>query len=99
MYLYVRETLKVPFRRGLEDHPTPLEPTAPDGSRKWTIGSWISVIHESLPDGEMPHQLMHCLSEAGHVPTEDSPPFTAEHAEVIGHWKTNGHSDEDIARS
>ncbi|KAI4087019.1 MAG: hypothetical protein LQ344_007076 [Seirophora lacunosa] len=78
MYLYVRETLKVPFHRGLEDHPTPQEPTAPDGRRKRTIGSWISVIYESLRDGEMPQQLMDCLSEAGLVPAEDSPPFAAE---------------------
>ncbi|KAL8769235.1 MAG: hypothetical protein Q9209_004736 [Squamulea sp. 1 TL-2023] len=67
MYLFVRQTLEVPFHKGLEDHPTPKEPMTADGSRKQTIGSRISTIYESLRDGRMHEPLMECLAEAGMV--------------------------------
>lgn len=67
MYLFVRKTLGVPFNKGLEDHPTSTEPTATDGSRKQTIGSWISIIFESLRNGQLHKPLMECLAEAGLV--------------------------------
>ncbi|KAL8753617.1 MAG: hypothetical protein Q9199_004921 [Rusavskia elegans] len=67
MYLFVRKTLGVPFNKGLEDHPTPQEPMAADGSRKQTIGSWIGIIYESLRNGQMHEPLMECLAEAGLV--------------------------------
>ncbi|KAL8650329.1 MAG: hypothetical protein Q9226_005190 [Calogaya cf. arnoldii] len=67
MYIFVRKTLGVPFHKGLEDHPTPKEPLAADGSCKQTIGSWIGIIYESLRNGEMHESLMECLAEAGLV--------------------------------
>ncbi|KAI4254647.1 MAG: hypothetical protein L6R42_007106, partial [Xanthoria sp. 1 TBL-2021] len=67
MYLFVRKTLGVPFNKGLEDHPTPQEPIAADGSRKQTIGSWIGIIYESLRNGQLHEPLMECLAEAGLV--------------------------------
>ncbi|KAL8810030.1 MAG: hypothetical protein Q9223_000868 [Gallowayella weberi] len=68
MYRFVRQTLGVPFHKGLEDQPMPNEPLAANGSRKQTIGSWISVIYESLGDGRLHEPLMECLAEAGLIP-------------------------------
>ena len=68
MYLFIRQTLNVPLHKGLEDHHTSGAPMAADGSRKQTIGSWISIIYESLRDGQMHEPLMECLVEAGMVP-------------------------------
>ncbi|KAL8973619.1 MAG: hypothetical protein Q9197_002145 [Variospora fuerteventurae] len=63
IYTYVRETLKVPFHRGLEDHPEAHDMFAADGSRKRTIGSNISTIYEALRSGEMHIPLMECFTE------------------------------------
>ncbi|KAL8836977.1 MAG: hypothetical protein Q9176_005978 [Flavoplaca citrina] len=64
IYLFVRKTLGVPFNKGLEDHPTPKSPMAANGTRKQTIGSWISIIYSSLRSGTMHEPLMQCLAEA-----------------------------------
>lgn len=63
IYTYVRETLKVPLHRGLQDHPEPHDMFAPDGSKKRTIGSNISIIYEALRSGAMHEPLMKCLDE------------------------------------
>ncbi|KAL8650677.1 MAG: hypothetical protein Q9210_003689 [Variospora velana] len=63
IYTYVRETLKVPLHRGLEDHPEPHNMFGADGSRKRTIGSNISTIYEALRSGEMHTPLMECLTD------------------------------------
>ncbi|KAL9579716.1 MAG: hypothetical protein Q9212_004941 [Teloschistes hypoglaucus] len=70
MYIFVRERLRVPFHRGLEDHPTPRQPVSADGTKKQTIGSHISVIYESLRSGEMHEPLMDCLVQGGLTPVE-----------------------------
>ena len=67
IYLFVRKTLGVPFHQGLQDHPSSKEPVSADGSKKRTIGSWVSVIYESLRSGQLHKPLMDCLSEAGLV--------------------------------
>ncbi|KAL8832270.1 MAG: hypothetical protein Q9191_000369 [Dirinaria sp. TL-2023a] len=67
LYIFVRRTLGVPFHKGLEDHPTPTEPTSADGRQKKTIGSWIGIIYESLRNGELHKPLMGCLLDAGLV--------------------------------
>ena len=67
IYLFVRKTLGVPFHQGLHDHPSPKEPVSADGSKKRTIGSWISVLYESLRSGQLHESIMACLSEAGLV--------------------------------
>ena len=71
MYTFVRKTLKVPFHKGLEDHPTPRAPESTDGARKQTIGSWIGIIYESLRDGRLHEPMMRCLAEADLVPGTD----------------------------
>ncbi|KAI4179028.1 MAG: hypothetical protein LQ346_007290 [Caloplaca aetnensis] len=63
MYNYVREELKVPFHRGLKDHPEPQAMFAADGSKKRTIGSNISIIYEALRSGALHRPLMECLVE------------------------------------
>ncbi|KAL8732297.1 MAG: hypothetical protein Q9166_002869 [cf. Caloplaca sp. 2 TL-2023] len=85
IYLFVRQTLGVPFHKGLEDHPTPKEPTAADGSRKQTIGSWIGMIYESLRDGRMHEPLMESLASAGLVPG----------VEPVGKLEANGMAAND----
>ncbi|KAL8798906.1 MAG: hypothetical protein Q9182_006306, partial [Xanthomendoza sp. 2 TL-2023] len=99
MYRYVRQTLGVPFHRGLEDHPTPKEPLAADGSRKQTIGSWISVIYESLRDGRLHEPLMECLAEAGLIPGVGGPDgsMTINRHDATG-GDTQHHSIDEIAQ-
>ena len=58
MYTFVRKELKVPFHRGLVDHPSGLD----DGSEKKTIGSWISIIYEALRKWELHGPAMTCLN-------------------------------------
>lgn len=61
MYLYIRETLGIPFHRGLVDHPAPEAEFDDQGNKKRTIGSWISVIYEALRDGRLHEPLMDAL--------------------------------------
>lgn len=105
IYLFVRETLGVPFHKGLEDHPTPKEPMSAEGNRKQTIGSWIGVIYESLRSGKLHEPLMDCLAEAGLVPADGSMDGPSKiGAAVNGHradGECNGHTvngDTTIAR-
>lgn len=67
MYLYVRQTLGVPLHQGLIDHPTPTAEFAANGSKKKSIGSWISVIYEALRSGRLHEPLMDCLIETGAI--------------------------------
>ncbi|KAL8919638.1 MAG: hypothetical protein Q9208_006670 [Pyrenodesmia sp. 3 TL-2023] len=94
-YLFVRKTLGVPFHKGLEDHPTPKERTSADGRQKLTIGSWISIIHDSLRDGRLHQPLMECLAEAGLVPTEDFLEAIDDSGAVAEHQGTNGFDNGD----
>ncbi|KAL8767603.1 MAG: hypothetical protein Q9209_005933 [Squamulea sp. 1 TL-2023] len=59
LFVYVRETLGVPFHHGLRDHPSPK-----DDKKKLMIGSWISVIYEALRDGRLHGPVMESLVEA-----------------------------------
>ena len=54
MYRYVRKDLRVPFHRGLADHPTK------DNELK-TIGSNISIIHHSMKSGRLYEPVIMCL--------------------------------------
>lgn len=67
MYVYVRQVLKVPFHKGLEDHPTPTPRVPEKGEAKRTIGSWISIIYESLRSGDLHAALMEALIEKGSI--------------------------------
>ncbi|KAL8993054.1 MAG: hypothetical protein Q9169_006634 [Polycauliona sp. 2 TL-2023] len=98
MYIFVRKILGVPFHKGLEDHPTAQEPFAADGSRKQTIGSWISIIYQSLRSGQMHEPLMECLAETGLVagfpmPVDET---VANGAETNGHKDDENHVTEDL---
>ncbi|KAG2421918.1 phenylalanine ammonia-lyase [Aspergillus terreus] len=62
LYQMVRETLRVPFHRGFVEHPTN-QSTELDGRDKKTVGSWISIIYESLRKGELQAPLMTLLQE------------------------------------
>lgn len=73
MYCYVRQTLGVPFHKGLEDNPSPKEPLSADGRRKQTIGSWIGIIYDSLRNGDLHEPLMECLVKGGLVLDEHFP--------------------------
>ncbi|KAL9005516.1 MAG: hypothetical protein Q9188_001718 [Gyalolechia gomerana] len=102
MYLFVRETLGVPFHKGLEDHPTPKGPASTDGSRKQTIGSWIGVIYESLRSGQLHGPLMDCLVEGGLVPNEGPAHGTREY-DVAADGRVskdfgNGHSPNNLSK-
>lgn len=94
MYRFVRETLRVPFHRGLEDHPTPTNAFSRDGRKKHTIGSWITVILETLRSGQMYEPLMECLSEIeGKSPANiaGEQAKTNEHCGADTNVKFNGH--------
>ena len=51
-YKLVRETLGVPFNRGLVEQPG-VSDTELDGRPKKIIGSWVSTIYEALRDGRL----------------------------------------------
>ena len=59
MYKHVRKELRVPFHRGLADRPTK------DNGLK-TIGSNISIIHQSMRSGRLYGTVIACLGAAGH---------------------------------
>jgi len=64
MYLFVRGELRVPFHRGLVDHPvSPSLKGAVDGEceQKRTTGSRISVIYEALRSGRLYEAAMDCV--------------------------------------
>ena len=67
LYLYVRDTLGVPFHKGLQDHPGPMDDDDEEEKKKKkvTIGSWIAVIYEAIRDGRLHEPLMECLDLAG----------------------------------
>ena len=48
----MRETLGVPFNRGLVEQPG-ISDTELDGRPKKIIGSWVSIIYEALRDGRL----------------------------------------------
>ena len=64
MYRFVRRELKVPFHRGLVDHPTVQTPQG-DGSKvKKNTGSQISTIYEALRDERLMAPVMECVKLA-----------------------------------
>lgn len=63
VYAYVRQVLRVPFHQGLRDNPTSSRITHEEGELKRTIGSWISIIYESLRSGELYTPVMKALLE------------------------------------
>lgn len=69
VYVYVRKVLRVPFHKGLEDDPTSTRIAHQEGNSKRTIGSWISVIYESLRSGDLHAPVMDALLET--VSTDD----------------------------
>ncbi|PVH96196.1 phenylalanine ammonia-lyase [Periconia macrospinosa] len=60
LYKTVRQTLGVPFHRGLVEHPT-IESSELHGREKKTIGSWISIIYESIRTTQLFGPLMDVL--------------------------------------
>lgn len=63
LYQTVRQTLGVPFYRGLIEHPTAEDGTL-DGRDKKTIGSWISIIYEAIRLGNVFQSLLPVLETA-----------------------------------
>lgn len=89
IYSFVRHELRVPFHRGLVEHPTPGDVML-DWRAKKTIGSWVGIIYESLRDGRLYEVLMDALIEGlVEIKTED---FTSDGwNNGIGNG-TNGHA-------
>lgn len=56
-YEFVRNSLGVPFHRGLVEQPQPGD-TELDGRPKKTIGSWVSIIYEAVRDGRLIHRIL-----------------------------------------
>ncbi|PWY86688.1 phenylalanine ammonia-lyase [Aspergillus heteromorphus CBS 117.55] len=62
LYCYVRETLKIPLHRGIEDHPTySAQSTDNAADNKVTIGSHISAIYLALREGDLMQSLASCF--------------------------------------
>ncbi|MCJ1312551.1 hypothetical protein MMC25_006225 [Agyrium rufum] len=57
LYQFVRSELRVPFHQGFVEHPTTGNDRL-DGRAKKTIGSWISIIHDSIKNGSLYDGLM-----------------------------------------
>jgi phenylalanine ammonia-lyase len=75
LYRFVRQELKVPMHRGVQDHPMYRAPFSgsdglarnDDGGgeewRKQTIGHWISVLHEAIVNDGVMDVVVECLRE------------------------------------
>ena len=63
MYTFVRQKLGVPFHQGLVEHPSGKDGAENfiNGRPKRIIGSWISIIYESLRSGKMHDTTMSCV--------------------------------------
>ena len=93
MYAFIRKTLGVPFHIGLQDHPTPKDMYASDGTKKQTIGSWIGIIYESIRSGQLHGPLMECLVDTVAGSTANgAEEEVATNGHANGH--TNGHSGD-----
>ncbi|KAJ5896683.1 uncharacterized protein N7473_006082 [Penicillium subrubescens] len=57
LYQFVRNELKVPFHRGLVEHPTVKSGSGLNRERK-TIGSWISIIYAAIRSEQITGSLM-----------------------------------------
>ncbi|KAK8128800.1 hypothetical protein PG984_009908 [Apiospora sp. TS-2023a] len=62
-YQFVRETLGVPFHRGIEEQPGPSDIEGKNGRPKKIIGSWLSVIYEAVRDGRLDECLLNDIEE------------------------------------
>ena len=81
VYEYVRYVLGVPFHKGLEDDPTSTQIAHKEGDPKRTIGSWISIIYESLRNGKLHAPVMNALLETTSIDDANSPiPITPSNA-------------------
>lgn len=73
IYLYVRQTLGVPLHRGLVEHPNfgDGDGNTIGGRPKKTIGSWVSIIYESIRDGSLYEEMFKFLqNKNGHFEGE-----------------------------
>lgn len=63
LYRFVRDELGVPFHQGLVESPHAHSDCdqAMDGGQHKTVGTWISIIHESLRDGRLHARTMPIL--------------------------------------
>lgn len=64
IYRFVRRELKVPFHRGLVDHPTVQTSKGACSNVKKNTGSYISTIFEALRDERLMVPVMDCVKEA-----------------------------------
>ncbi|KAI9806588.1 MAG: hypothetical protein M1825_006045 [Sarcosagium campestre] len=72
LYTFVRQTLGVPFHRGLEDHPLPRDDPATSLTngetkhrQKATIGTRVSAIYAAIKDNRLYAPVMDCLRRSG----------------------------------
>lgn len=61
MYTFVREELRVPFHRGLVDHPTSPAVNGEEPGERRTTGSRVSVLYEALRSGRGYEAVMECM--------------------------------------
>lgn len=73
LYEYVRYVLGVPFHKGLEDDPTSIQIAQKEAHPKRTIGSWISIIYESLRNGKLHAPVMNALLETPSINVVNNP--------------------------
>ncbi|CAL5875312.1 uncharacterized protein PFLUO_LOCUS9617 [Penicillium psychrofluorescens] len=66
IYCFVRQQLGVPMHQGLIEHPVAGDPSKNmfNGRYKKTIGSWVSMIYETLRDGSLYAEVFRFLEQA-----------------------------------
>lgn len=64
LYRFIRGELKVPFHRGLVEHPTVENGNNKPQRERKTIGSWISIIYAAIRGGRMQVCLAGCFQNS-----------------------------------
>lgn len=86
VYLLIRHELGVPFHQGLIEHPHHSSKTL-DGREKKNIGSWISIIHESIRNGQLYRSILDLKRGDGAAQSLDT--TTSHHSYINGNDTTS----------
>lgn len=72
LYTWVREVLEVPLHCGLDDDPLYNASNGKPTDDKKTIGSWVSIVYESLCDGGLMDAVMERVETPREGPTSEA---------------------------
>lgn len=98
LYRFVREDLGVPFHHGLVEYsPTTSDYCrATEGSEHQTVGTWISMIYDSLRDGTLHARIMSILGGVLHLERDGVEQVNKEANGGVDRNGANGTNGTDV---